>query len=736
MTDLVLVGGGHSHAIALRMWAMNPLPDVHLTLISNVTYTPYSGMLPGYVAGFYDYEETHIDLRRLAYFAKADFLRDEVVGLDLEKKQVICRDRPPVRFDHLSLDIGSTPSMGKISGAKEYAIPAKPVPEFLSAWQVILDNASKHPTQKQEIIIVGGGAGGTELAFNIHHALTQKLASPDLLSLQLVHRGPELVNGNGNPWVSQLTEKLLRERGVNIHLNQNVAQVSKNGLQCQSGLKLTGQVIWVTQASAPAWIKQSGIQADTHGFVVIDETLRSPSHPFVFATGDIASMQDHPRPKAGVFAVRQGKPLFQNWQRTFTGDDLIHYKPQKRYLALIGTGDKQAIATRGKLGWRAKWLWDWKDKIDRKFMDQFTDLPEMKPMMTMAEPKPKMYCAGCGAKVGKDILSAALADLEISETDGVIVGLDQPDDAAVIQVPNDKLLVQTVDYFPSLINDPYLLGQIVTQHCLSDLYTMGAMPHSVLVLASIPHGKARVQQGLLSQMLAGVTKVLREENIALIGGHTNESDKLGLGLTCNGFIERDDIWRKGKVKAGQALILTKPLGTGTLFAAEMQQAAKGKWINGAIASMVQSNRKAAEILRNHSATACTDITGFGLAGHLLEMLQTSGLSAELYLDQLPILDGALESIAQDFTSSLAPQNHTAEQFIHSEIKSRAKPKYELIFDPQTSGGLLASIDEEQRENCIKALRQNHYLASAQIGKIFTAEYPSIIRISNLGEINS
>lgn len=729
MTDFVLVGGGHSQAIALRMWAMNPLPGVRLTLISNVTYTPYSGMLPGYVAGFYDYEETHIDLRHLAYFAKADFLRDEVVGLDLNNKKVICRDRPPVRFDYLSLDIGSTPNVANVPGAKEFTIPAKPVPEFLAAWQKILDKTAANPTQKQSIILIGGGAGGTELAFNIHHALTPKLVSPELLSLHVVHRGAVLINGNENPWVSRKTEKLLRERGVNLHLNEAVTAVTEGRLRCESGLELAGKIIWVTQASAPAWIEASGIKTDDRGFVVVDETLRSPSHPFIFATGDIASMQAHPRPKAGVFAVRQGKPLFQNWQRTFTEETLINYKPQKRYLALIGTGDQEAIASWWKLGWRAEWLWHWKNKIDRKFMDQFAKLPPMKPMMAATETQPKMYCSGCGAKVGKDVLSAALTDLEMPKTDSIIVGLDQPDDAAVIQVPNEQLLAQTIDYFPSLINDPYLLGQIVTQHCLSDLYTMGAIPHSVLVLASIPHGKARVQQGLLRQMLAGILKVLNEENIALIGGHTNESDKLGLGLTCNGFIRHDEIWRKGEVKAEQALILTKPLGTGTLFAAEMQQAAKGKWIDGAIASMIQSNKTAAEILRKNGATACTDITGFGLAGHLLEMLQSSGLSAELYLEQLPTLDGAIQTTKKGFTSSLAPQNHTVEQFIQAEIKSRNNPKYELIFDPQTSGGLLAAIASDLVADCLDDLQKNGYRSAIQVGTMLSVKSQPKIHVT-------
>ncbi|ANV85303.1 selenide, water dikinase SelD [Picosynechococcus sp. PCC 7003] len=718
MSDVVFVGGGHSHAIALRMWGMQPRADVRLSLISDVTYTPYSGMLPGYVAGFYDYTQTHIDLRRLAHFAQADFLKDKVIGLDLTQKVVHCENRPPVRFDYLSLDIGSTPATETIPGVKAYAIAAKPVPQFLDAWEKILDATTQAPDQPQRIIIVGGGAGGTELTFNIHHALGQRLASPQLLELHLVHRGHQLMGTNKNPGVSRQAQKLLQRRNVQVHLQETVVEVTPTGVRCQSGLVLTGKVIWVTQASAPSWLRESGLQTDNRGFVLVDQTLRSPSHPFVFAAGDIATMRDEPRPKAGVFAVRQGKPLLRNVQRAILGETPAAYHPQKRYLALIGTGDKQAFATWGKLSWRSPLLWRWKDHIDRKFMAQFSDLPQMsQTTQSLSAEQPKMYCAGCGAKVGKDILTSSLKNLHLPTHADVVVGLEQPDDAAIIQIPKDQLLVQTIDYFPSLINDPFLLGQIVTHHCLSDLYSMGATPHSVLVLATLPHGKARVQQGILQQLLAGIVEVLNQDKIALIGGHTNEADQLGLGLTCNGLLQKDAIWRKTEVNSDQLLILTKSLGTGTLFAAEMQGQAKGHWLDGAIASMVQSNKTAAEILRKHGATACTDVTGFGLAGHLLEMLQPKDFSAELYLDQLPILNGARETLQRGFTSSLAPQNHTAEQFIQVAPTQRQWPEYELLFDPQTSGGLLAAIAPENAQACLQALQSNGYAQSAIIGRI-------------------
>lgn len=480
MSDVVFVGGGHSHAIALKMWGMQSRAKARLTLISDVTYTPYSGMLPGYVAGFYDYEETHIDLRRLAHFAQADFLKDKVIGLDLNEKLIHCQNRPPVRFDYLSLDIGSTPATETIPGVKAYAIAAKPVPQFLAAWEKILKMATQNPNQKQEIIIVGGGAGGTELAFNIHHALSQRLASPELLELHLVHRGQQLMGTNQNSGVSRQALRLLRQRGIQVHLRETVVEVTTTGLRCQSDLTLMGKVIWVTQAAAPPWLKESGLQTDDQGFVLVDQTLRSPSHPFVFAAGDIATMRDEPRPKAGVFAVRQGKPLLRNIQRAILGETLEAYHPQKRYLALIGTGDKQAFATWGKLSWRSPLLWHWKDRIDRKFMAQFSDLPQMsQATQSPSAEQLKMYCAGCGAKVGKNILASSLNSLTLPTHADVVVGLEQPDDAAIIQIPRDQLLVQTIDYFPSLLNDPFLLGKIVTHHCLSDLYGMGAKPHKI-----------------------------------------------------------------------------------------------------------------------------------------------------------------------------------------------------------------------------------------------------------------
>ena len=374
LQHLVLMGGGHSHAIALKEWGKNPIPHVKLTLITNVLQTPYSGILPGYIAGFYRFEETHINLEKLAQFAQAKLIFTTAIGLDLIKNQVICDNHSPISFDILSIDIGSTPNLVNLLGS-EYVIPAKPVPQFLQAWEQVLSSAYQNPQKPLSISIVGGGAGGVELCLNMRSHL-QKILEPNLITFNLFHRGQKLLD-NHNTWVSNQLEKILREQDVNLYLSETVQSIQKGisnsyKINCASGLNIhTNYIFWITQASTPDWIETSGLACDPQGFILIKNTLQTLSHENIFATGDIATMPDHPRPKAGVFAVRQGKPLVENWRNLLLNQSLKPYLPQKKYLSLIGTGNKKAIASWGNWGWQSRYFWNCKDYIDQKFMNQF-----------------------------------------------------------------------------------------------------------------------------------------------------------------------------------------------------------------------------------------------------------------------------------------------------------------------------------------------------------------------------
>jgi len=356
--NLVLIGGGHSHAIVLRKWAKRTLRNVRLQLLSDVKQTPYSGMLPAHVAGLYSHEQTHIDLPHIAQFAQAEFQLDRAIGLDVERKQVLCRKQPPLPFDYLSIDIGSTPATIAVPGAKEYAVPAKPVPIFLQHWYQFLERVATTPNQPRTLTIVGGGAGGVELAFNMQQRLQQ---ISDCVTIHLFQRGTELSPQYGK-WLRHYVHQLFVKRGINLHLGEPVTELLPNQIICESGLRLeTDIVFWVTQPSAPDWIQKSGLATDDQGFILVNHYLQSVSHPFIFAAGDIATIQNDPRPKAGVFAVRQGNPLFENLQRMLLGKPLKPYYPQRHYLSLIGG-----------LGLHSRLLWRFKDRIDRKFMEQFT----------------------------------------------------------------------------------------------------------------------------------------------------------------------------------------------------------------------------------------------------------------------------------------------------------------------------------------------------------------------------
>lgn len=728
--DLVLIGGGHSHAIALRLFGMNPLPGVRLVLITEASDTPYSGMLPGHIAGFYRHSDCHIDLRALSQFAGAQLYLDQVVGLDLEQRQVICAHRPPVRFDWVSIDIGSTPKPPSILGDAAAMIPAKPVRQFLAQWEQLLQQVSQTPEQPLSLGIVGGGAGGVELAVTMQHHLGQLLKTAGQpatnLTLHLFHRDRELLPKH-NPWVRRRFQQILTQRGIHLHLEETVETVYPGKVVCQSGLAVAcDRVFWVTQAAAPDWLAQAGLQVDEDGFVLVDDTLRSLSHPRVFAAGDIATMVNHPRPKAGVFAVRQGKPLFHNLRRALQNQPLKPFRPQRQYLSLIGTGDGSAIASRGPFGFESVWLWRWKDAIDRAFMERFSRLPVMGPSPEspgLHDPvAPKMYCAGCGSKVSSSVLERVLkrvySDVPgASQPASILVGLEAPDDGAVLELPPDRVLVQTIDYFPAIINDPFLFGQISTNHALSDLFAMGAQAQSALAIATIPHARAEVAEEILYQLLAGAVRVLREAGAVLIGGHTTEGDNLAFGLACNGLAEPARLLRKSGLQPGQHLILTKPLGTGTLFAAQMQGQARAEWIDRAVATMLQSNQPAAECFLAHGATACTDITGFGLIGHLREMVRASGVAVTLNLAAIPLLSGAFESANLGIVSSLQPQNLQAAGEIANRAEVQSHPLFPLLFDPQTSGGLLASVPAALSDRCLSALKDLGYAQSARIGEV-------------------
>ena len=736
LRDIVLVGGGHSHVGVLKRFGMKPIPGVRLTLICRDTHTPYSGMLPGYIAGHYSYDEVHIDLSRLAEFAGARFFRDEAVGLDRDGKRVLCKSRPPVPYDRLSINIGSTPQVKMVPGAAEHAVPVKPIHRFNNRWLALLERVRQR-TGTTRVVTVGGGAGGVELTLAMQHRLRNELSGmgrdPDELEFHLFTAGAELLPTHPAR-VRQAFERKLDGRGVVVHRACPVEKVEAGKVQTAEGNSLDAdEIVWVTQAGGAPWLADTGLELDEGGFIQVRDTLQTLTDPDIYAAGDIATVVKHPREKAGVFAVRQGPPLARNLRRSVQGKSPKPFRPQKKWLALISTGDHYAVASRGSIGFEGKWVWRWKDWIDRRFMRKFSDLPSMEEntddprhgVALEAEEAQQaisavaMRCGGCGAKVGASTLSRALGQLKPVERDDIVIGLHAPDDAAVLRVPPGKAVVHTIDFFRAFIDDPYIFGRVAANHALGDIFAMGGEAQSALAVATVPSGLESKIEDTVFQMMSGAVEVLNDANCALVGGHTGEGRELALGFAVNGLTDIDGgrVMRKGGMKPGDVLILTKPIGTGTLFAAHAKLAARGRWIDNALEMMCQSNRLGAECLLEHGATACTDLTGFGLLGHLVEMTRPSEVDAELDLSALPVLDGAEETVASGILSSLQPANVRLRRALRNQSEMVDHSRYPLVFDPQTAGGLLASVPADRVEECVAKLKELGYGQTSIIGRI-------------------
>ena len=726
--EVVLVGGGHSHALVLRMLGMRPWPGTQVTLVSDVSHAPYSGMLPGHLAGVYSWEETHIDLRRLCAWAGARFIHAAAAGLDLPRKQLQLHDRPPLGFDVVSINIGSTPSLGSVPGAAACATPAKPVPLLLEKWEALV--AAAADGRHLRVVIVGAGAGGVEVALSLKARLGAAL------TVSLVHQGTTILPTH-NPGVRRHLQTALHQAGVTVLTGQPVTAVHPSAVDLQDGSRLEADaVIWTTHAAAPPWLRTSGLALDDHGFIAVDTTLRSLSHSFVFAAGDCASVLTAARPKSGVFAVRAARPLFTNLGRWLDGRSLKPWRPQSQFLGLIGTGSGRAVVSRGRWTAEGAWAWQWKDRIDRAFMRRFSELPPMdrtarvpdRPRSQTAaaalERKATMRCLGCAGKVGGSILHRVLVRLRAThpavvcvppDRSDIMAGLDAPDDAAVFLPPPGRPVVQTIDHLSALVTDPFIFGRIAALHGMSDIVAMGAEPHSALVTALVPFAAESVTEEWLTQLLGGVATELGRMGALLLGGHTAEAPAAALTLACTGLAGPSPLWRKNGLLPGQTLILTKPLGTGTLFAAAMRHAAQGRWIDAAIASMLVPNQPAARLAHTHGATAATDITGFGLLGHLGEMTRASNVAARLDLDSLPILPGAAACAALGLLSSLHEDNARLLDSVSGAADLTHHPHFPLLSDPQTSGGLLLAIDPSQAPALLEALRSGPAPSAAIIG---------------------
>ena len=689
--DLVLIGGGHAHALVLKAWGMNPLPGARLTLINPGPTAPYTGMLPGYIAGHYRRDELEIDLVRLCRHAGARLIMDSSLDIDQSRHEIILGSRGPVGYDIASINVGITAGLN-VPGFSTYGISAKPLNAYADRWNIFKSQVVKGYTTP-DVVVIGGGVAGCELAMAMAYALQAKGISPRVTVIELGSQ----ISGVGSKVQHQIL-MAMANLGIVIKTSLKVVGVTENQVLLDGHQPIAATLcVGAAGGVAQDWITQTNLpQKD--GFIKVSSDLGVVGDDALFAVGDCALMANGLLPKAGVFAVRAAPILHHNMRATLTGRKRNHWKPQKKYLKLISVGEKSAIAEKMGVAIAGRLMWLWKNKIDRAFMKRLRDFPEMVAPTVTSELAAgvaeilatKPLCGGCGAKVGRGILSTALNNIA-QPTHNVLTGVG--DDAAVLRQPNGEFQVISTDHLRSFIDDPELMTRIALVHALGDIWAMGAQPQVGLASIVLPQMSASLQQRTLLEITQVATEVLGAAGAQLVGGHTTMGAELTIGFTVTGTSKNMPLTVAG-AKPGDVLILTRPIGSGVILAADMAGQADGRDVAATLAIMAQMQDREAEVL-SPVAHAMTDVTGFGLAGHVHAICKASGLDASLFQDAIPIYSGARELSDAGVSSTLMPANSSDTPLNGAHDA--------LLYDPQTAGGLLAAVPKKQSAAVIEAL---------------------------------
>ena len=710
--DLVMLGGGHAHALVLRMWCMNPLPGSRVTLVNPNPSAPYTGMLPGFVAGHYSREELDIDLVRLCRSAGVRLTLASATGVDFGNRRVILDRQAPIHFDILSINVGIVSDMPDVPGIAEHAVPAKPLDRFADEWDLFLSDVVAE-RRRPEIAIIGGGVGGVELAMAAAHRINS--VGNRKACITVIERSPVPLAELGLLARNQLLRRSAA-LGIGFRCAAEVASVGDDCLHLTDSERIEADlVVGASGAKPPPWFGGLGLDL-VDGCIRVDEFLRSTSAPEVHAAGDCAYMHRFPRSKAGVFAVRAAPALFRNLQAALSESSPRRFAPQRRFLKLISTGSRHAVGEKWGIAVGGKWVWRAKDRIDRRFMEKFGDLPVMGQVAVPARVAAGVrefvgetgrLCGGCGSKVGRAALQAGLSEMAGKLGGHVATGIG--DDAAVLAWGNVQQVIAT-DHLRAFVEDPWLFSRIAAIHALGDVWSMGAKPQAALVSIVLPRMSERMLAETQREIMGAAEEVLSAEGASVVGGHTSQGAEMLIGLTVTGIPRSRPITKAGAAP-GDMLILTRPIGTGTVLAGDMAGKARGRDVAAALATMARTSGPAAAVLAK-SATAMTDVTGFGLAGHLFEILEASEASAILRLDAIPLLPGAAELANDGVRSSIWASNA---QLLGS-MTAACCTMTDLLFDPQTAGGLLAAVPPQEGDAVLEALFRAGE-SPAQIGEV-------------------
>ncbi len=713
LTDhFVLIGGGHTHALALLYWIKNPSrkPQGLITLVSIESTTLYSGMIPGVISGEYQINEAEINIRVLADLAKIEFVKAKVIGIDLLEKFLKVENRPRISFDYLSIDVGSETNY---SGFEEKELKRKNVFPIKPLYKSIefIKSQDSYKINNEPFTVIGSGLSAIEIIF----ALRKRWPNKKL-------------------YLKTFENRILSKfRSTLLEVDVNIISPNK---------RIDSPTLICTGSRAPCWLEKSGLPVDRLGRVLTKDTLQVICFSYIFAVGDCGVIDQRFRPPSGVWAVKASLPLLTNLENVSKRKTLRPWYSQKRALQLLG-----AEINGNSLAWAIWGSWIigpnpllklWKKNIDKNFIDKFRMLYMTKENLEKFEMD--MSCRGCAAKVAAKPLQEALQTLEGNHS------IFSPEDSALIQLPEAAgEFVQSVDGFPAIVSDPWLNGKLTAIHACTDIWACGASVLSAQVVATLPAISEKLQKELLVQSLGGIKSVLDSQGAKLLGGHTVESRSnslnpssldIQLSITLNGSLGKSQrFWSKSGLQSGDVLLLSGAIGSGVIFSASMRGKCKAKDLDHVIEYLAKGQSQQflilkeleKEYIKSSIVNACTDVTGFGLLGHLGEMINSTNykrslkdlpnIRVVLKASSIPFYPSVLDLIQSGHLSTLAPANRRAWKLLELDnldppcveidlgdfsLNSRYhKTILELIIDPQTCGPLLISCCKNIGSRLIK-----------------------------------
>ncbi len=718
---LVLIGGGHTNVLLMRKWFMHPklMPEIPISIISRDCHLVYSAMFPSVVAKSIALEESLIDIKSLAKVAKIAFLQEEVIDIDYTLREIILNNRPSVNFSNLVLNYGS---QTRITEEFENLVRSKiafPIKPFLKAYELIKKEDIYDSDKESPFVIVGSGLAAIEVSYALRKRWRYR-------NLKL------LCNAK------KINYKILKSlRNSNIELIDNLDFDH-------------GKVLLCTGNTSPAWVKRKFLELDSNGRMITNNYLKLRNTSGIFAIGDCAVIDSAKRPPSGIFAVKVLNTLVKNLKKDIDGEPLKKWSPQRFGLQIVNTfPEKNPMAFgiyRNFVFGPSFLIWCLKNKLDRNFIKKLH--PMKKIMNNKVEDNSMNDCRGCAAKIPQGVLNNSLINADL------VSFANSPEDSVEIYQNSKDIILQSVDGFPALISDPWLNAKITTLHACSDLWACGAKLSSAQALISLPKVNKDYQNYLFSQALKGIKSTVEDQGGKLIGGHTFESRSLvpkpyslgmEISITVQGVLKNGlRPWLKSGMQIGDILLMSRPLGVGIYFAAQMQNKNLRGSSDEIMKNLVTSQQYLIDqiyLLQEHFGelivNAATDVTGYGFMGHLKEMVESSNLSRKknnlepvkvlLDLSSFKAYPRVLELVRKNIQSTLFESNKEIIEPIFKENymdriiaftnenlidKDTFGEIISLLLDPQTCGPLLISCDPKYES----VLKENWYKVGEVINR--------------------